>query len=256
MIEIIDLHKSFGRLEVLKGIGLHFKDHGKITAILGPNGSGKTTLIKCLLGMVIPSRGTIKVQNEDIKRNWTYRNQIDYLPQMAHFPENLTLKELIAFIKDLRGKGARDSELIRLFGLEPYLDKRLHNLSGGTKQKVNLTLALLYDSPVMILDEPTNGLDPLTMVHFREVLSQEKAKGKIILITTHIMSLVEEIADEVVFLLEGRIHFEGSIGELKARYNETSVERAIAQVLSGKQHVVINSHTVADPSHLKTITHE
>ena len=242
MIAINNLYKSYGKVNVLKGIDLNFNDPGKVIAILGPNGSGKTTLIKSLLGMVIPDKGIIEVNGCNIRGEWTYRSQIDYLPQIARFPENLTVQELIDLIKDIRGKQANDKRFIKIFGLESYLNKRLSNLSGGTKQKVNITLALMYDSPLVILDEPTNGLDPLAMVHFRELIQQERAKGKIILITTHIMSLVEEVADEVVFMLEGKIYFRGTIAELKAQHNETSVERAIAQILSGKVSFSSNGH--------------
>lgn len=242
MIKINNLHKSYGKVNVLKGIDLQFSQPGRVTAILGPNGSGKTTLIKSLLGMVIPDKGDIEVNGKNIRGEWNYRSQLDYLPQIARFPENLTVREVIDLIKDIRGKDAEDERFIKLFGLGSYLDKRLSNLSGGTKQKVNLTIALMYDSPLVILDEPTSGLDPVAMVHFRNLVREQRAKGKIILITTHIMSLVEEIADEVVFLLEGKIYFQGTVDELKSEHNETSVERAIAQILSGRAVFSSNGH--------------
>lgn len=242
MIAIKNLYKSYGKVNVLKGIDLHFKDQGKVTAILGPNGSGKTTLIKALLGMVIPDKGSIEVNGKNIRGEWNYRSQLDYLPQIARFPENLTVQEVIDLIKDIRSKNADDERFVKLFDLEPYLDKRLSNLSGGTKQKVNLTIALMYDNPLIIMDEPTNGLDPVAMVHFRDLIREQRAQGKIILITTHIMNLVEEIADEVVFLLEGKIYFQGTIDELKSQHNETNVERAIAQILSGRVAFSSNGH--------------
>jgi len=235
MIEIKGLCKSFGNQQVLKQIDLDFPDSGRITAVLGPNGSGKTTLIKCLLGMVLPDAGEITFNGESILGKWAYRRLIDYLPQIARFPDNLTVRELIALIKDLRGGETQDERLLDLFNLQPWLDKRLVHLSGGTKQKVNLTLAFMYDSPLMILDEPTSGLDPLAMVVLRELIREEREKGKQILITTHIMSFVEEIADEVVFLLEGNIYFRGSLQQLKEQYRETNVERAIAKILAGNQ---------------------
>ncbi|HMQ50144.1 MAG TPA: ABC transporter ATP-binding protein [Saprospiraceae bacterium] len=235
MITIRNLHKAFGNVPVLQGIDLEFSKKGTITAILGPNGSGKTTLIKSLLGMVIPGKGLIEINGIDVRGQWEYRAQIDYLPQIARFPDNLTVSELIAMIKDLRNQNADDARFIQLFGLEPYLDKRLGNLSGGTQQKVNLTLAFMYDSPILILDEPSNGLDPVAMLHFRELISEEKQKGKIILITTHIMSLVEEMADEVVFLLDGKVYFHGTVSALKEQQQESSVERAIAAILNVKK---------------------
>ncbi len=230
MISIQQLHKSFGANKVLRGIDLKF-DRPGITAVLGPNGSGKTTIIKSILGMVLPDSGTISVQGENVAGKWRYRNQIAYLPQIARFPENLTVAELIRMVKDLNSSTANDEALISLFELRPFLDKRLGNLSGGTRQKVNLVLTFMYDCPIIILDEPTAGLDPISMVRLKELIHQQRMKGKTILITTHVMSLVEELAEEVVFLLEGQIHFRGSLKELKEKSEEPNVERAIAKLL-------------------------
>ncbi len=231
MIQIEQLHKRFGKNEVLKGIDLNITKKG-IFAILGPNGSGKTTLIKTILGMVVPNKGTLLIDTISIKKNWKYRDQIDYLPQIANFPPNLTVKELIAMIKDLRNRPGEDKKLIALFKLAPFLSKKLSNLSGGTKQKVNLVLSLMFDSPIIILDEPTAGLDPIALIHLKELIKEEKAKGKIILITSHIMSFVEEMADEIVFLLEGKVYFKGNIDALKTQTKEANFERAIANLLT------------------------
>jgi len=235
MISIKKLHKAFGKNKVLKGIDIDFNEPG-ITAVLGPNGSGKTTLIKCILGMVIPNKGEITLDDENIKGKWQYRNKIDYLPQIARFPENLKVKELLSMIKDIRGGEENSENFIELFDLEPFLNQRLGNLSGGTLQKVNIMLALMYDSPLLILDEPTTGLDPLSLVRLKKLILEEKAKGKIILITTHIMSFVEEMADNVIFLLEGNIHFKGSLKQLKTNYQSEKLEEAIAKILEGKKY--------------------
>ncbi|MBC3758122.1 ABC transporter ATP-binding protein [Hyunsoonleella sp. SJ7] len=231
MVSIQNLHKSYQKNVVLDGIELDINSGG-IFAILGPNGSGKTTLIKSILGMVIPKKGTISVLGKNIKNDSEYRHQIDYLPQIANFPNNLKVKELIKMIKDLRGQTDLDKVLIKRFELEPFLDKKLGTLSGGTKQKVNIILTFMFDSPLIILDEPTTGLDPISLIHLKELIQQEKAKGKTILITSHIMSFVEEVADEIVFLLEGRIYFRGSIDSLKQKTNQQDFERAIANILS------------------------
>ncbi|WP_338731038.1 ABC transporter ATP-binding protein [Mangrovimonas cancribranchiae] len=231
MVSIENLHKKFGKNQVLKGVDLSIKNGG-IIAVLGPNGSGKTTLIKSILGMVIPNKGTIKVQGENIKKNSSYRHYIDYLPQIANFPSNLKVKELIRMIKDLRKNTNEDERLIELFKLTPFLDKKLGNLSGGTKQKVNIVLTFMFDSPLIILDEPTTGLDPISLIRLKNLIQEEKAKGKTILITSHIMSFVEEISDEIVFLLEGKIYFKGTITELKNKTNQQDFEHAIASILS------------------------
>ena len=231
MIEIEGLHKKFGKNEVLRDLNLSIAPGG-IIAVLGPNGSGKTTLIKSILGMVIPNKGTIAVNGKSIKRQWKYRQQIEYLPQIANFPNNLKVKELIRMIKDLRQRESNEVELISLFGLEPFLDKKFATLSGGTKQKVNLLLTLMFDSPLIILDEPTTGLDPVALINLKSLLQKEKNKGKTILVTSHIMQFVEEVADRIIYLLEGKIYFQGSQDELKEKTGQTNVEHAIAAIAS------------------------
>jgi len=231
MVTIQNLHKKFGQNKVLSGLNLDIKEGG-IFAVLGPNGSGKTTLIKAILGMVIPDKGTIHMFEKNIKNHSAYRNNIDYLPQIANFPSNLKVKELIKMIKDLRGRAANDDQLIKHFKLEPFLDKKLGNLSGGTKQKVNIVLTFMFNSPLIILDEPTSGLDPISLLRLKDLIQTEKAKGKTILITSHIMSFVEEVSDEIVFLLEGDIYFKGTINELKNKTNQPNFEHAIASILT------------------------
>jgi len=230
MVSIQNLYKKFGKNQVLSGLNLEIKEGG-IFAVLGPNGSGKTTLIKSVLGMVIPNKSEITVQGENIKKNSNYRHNIDYLPQIANFPSNLKVKELIKMIKDLRKNTTEDERLITLFKLEPFLDKKLGHLSGGTKQKVNIVLTFMFDSPLIILDEPTTGLDPISLIRLKELIQAEKAKGKTILITSHIMSFVEEVSDEIVFILEGKIYFKGTIPELKTKTSQPDFEHAIASIL-------------------------
>ena len=231
MVEITNLFKKFGKNDVLNGINLSIKEGG-IFAVLGPNGSGKTTIIKTILGMVIPDEGTIKVFESNIKNNSDYRHKIDYLPQIANFPSNLKVNELIKMIKDLRGHTEVDKDLIETFKLEPFLNKKLGTLSGGTKQKVNIVLTFMFNSPIIILDEPTTGLDPISLIRLKELIQAEKAKGKTIIITSHIMSFVEEVADEIVFILEGKMYFKGSISELKTKTKQQDFEHAIANILT------------------------
>lgn len=230
MIIFKDIYKQFGKLEVLKKLNLEIKKGG-VFAILGPNGSGKTTLIKCLLGMVIPTKGEILFKNKSVLKKWNYKNDLNYLPQIANFPPNLTVKELLKMVKDLRPKKANEQPLITNFGLEPFLSKKLGNLSGGTKQKVNIVLTFMFDGDLIILDEPTTGLDPVSLIYLKQIIKEEQNKGKTILITTHIMSVVEELADEIVFLLDGKIYFKGTVQKLKKQTNETNLEKAIANLM-------------------------
>lgn len=231
MIVIKNLHKTFGKVEVLKGLNLEINSGG-IFAVLGPNGSGKTTLIKSILGMVIPNKGSIEINDKNVVKAFEYRNSINYLPQIANFPANLTVSELIKMIKDIRVKDADETQLIKQFDLEPFLKQKLGNLSGGTRQKVNLVLTFMFDSELIILDEPTTGLDPISLIRLKEIIQTEKNKGKTILITSHIMSFVEEVSDEIVFLLDGKIYFKGSINQIKKQTNQNDLEHAIANILT------------------------
>ena len=230
MIEIKEIKKNFGKLEVLKGFDFSLSK-GKITAILGPNGSGKTTFIKSILGLVIPSGGEIQFEEKSIYKDWEYRKNIGYLPQIARFPENLKVKELFKLIEDVRGESGSANKLIDLFDLNEFLNKRLRQLSGGTRQKVNLVLTFMFDCPIYILDEPTSGLDPIALIRLKDLVKEKKALGKTFLVTTHIMNLVEEIADELIFLLEGKVYFRGTYTEMLEAEKEENLERAIANIL-------------------------
>ena len=236
MIEVENLHKKFGKNTVLSALSLHIDGAG-IYAVLGPNGSGKTTLIKSILGMVVPDKGQIRVNGQNTLRKWKYREELSYLPQIANFPGNLSVSELLAMIIDLRRQPARQDELIAQFGLEPFLKKKLSTLSGGTRQKVNLAIAFMFDSPLYILDEPTTGLDPASLIRLKERIRVEKSRGKVLLVTTHIMQFVEELADQVIYLLEGEIYFKGTLEELRSATGQENVEHAIAAIATREGHV-------------------
>lgn len=231
MIQIQSIHKKFGKLEVLKGVDFVIPGGG-VFAVLGPNGSGKTTLLKIILGMVIPDQGEVQIDQQAVLKKWQYRKELAYLSQIARFPENLTVKELIRMIADIRLTSGRSEELIELFQLNKFMNKKLGELSGGTRQKVNLVLTFMFDTPIYILDEPTAGLDPIALIQLKGLISTEQKKGKLILVTTHIMSLVEEIAHEIIFLLDGKIHFQGTVENLKETTEMSNLEAAIAKMLS------------------------
>ena len=232
LIEIINLKKIFGNTEVLKNINLSI-EAGKVTAIVGPNGSGKTTLIKSVLGLVKPLSGIIEVDGENINNNFTYRNKIGYMPQIARYPENLTANELLSLVKQLRNSSDLNAgDLIKSFKLSDELEKPFKNLSGGTKQKVSATIAFAFNPKIYFLDEPTAGLDPVSSSFFKDLVLKEKQNKKTIVLTSHIMSEVQELADEIVFLLEGEIRFKGTIDSLLQNQKETKLERAIAELMN------------------------
>ena len=187
--------------------------------------------MKSILGMVVPQSGTILLENKNILGQWEYRNKISYVPQIANFPGNLKVIELIQMIRDIRPGAQNHEQLIDTFKLQPFLDKKLTALSGGTRQKVNIVLAFMFETPLIILDEPMAGLDPVALILLKELIAKEKEKNKTILITTHIINLVEEIADKVVFLLDGTVYFYGRVSELKEKTGQSNLEKAIAAIL-------------------------
>ncbi len=231
MIKIQGLHKRFGKLEVLKGVDLTIST-GKISAILGPNASGKTTLIKSLLGLVKPDAGELIVDGQPVNGDTRYKEKIGYMPQIARFPENLTVGEILAMVKDVRGRfDDLDEELFYAFHLEKELNKPIRTLSGGTRQKVSATVAFLFTPPILILDEPTAGLDPVASSRLKDKILREKANGRTIILTSHIMSEVQELADQLVFLQEGVIFYNGELEQMIRNTGETRLERAIARMM-------------------------
>lgn len=235
MIEIKKLNKSYKKNHVLKNVDLTITGPG-IVALLGPNGSGKTTLLKCFLGMVIPDSGEILFKGKNTLGKYAYRRHVSYLSQIARFPENLTVRELITLMKEIKSTKSREERFIKMFSLKPELNKKMGSLSGGTRQKVNITLALMHDDPLIILDEPSTGLDPLSLKELKKFIKEERERGKLILITTHILNLAEDLADDVIFLLDGNIYFQGSLSELLSNQEEYNLEDAIAHILkSNKQ---------------------
>ena len=236
-IRIQDLHKAFGPVDVLNGVDLSFHP-SETTAVAGPNGAGKTTLIKCVLGLTHPDAGAIEVAGRSIAEGVSYRNQIGYMPQHAHFPENLTGRQMMAMVRSLRGEQQQSAEidlsLIRTLRLEADLDKPFRVLSGGTRQKISALLAFMVHPSILILDEPTAGLDPISSAALKDHIQQRRADGACVVLTSHVLADLEELADRVVFLLDGRIRFDGALDELRQLTGERRLERAIATLLEGE----------------------
>jgi Cu-processing system ATP-binding protein len=234
VIEIRALSKRFGAHDVLRGIDLTVTP-ARITGIVGPNGAGKTTLIKTILGLTRPDAGEVILDGRPVDpiRDGSYRARIGYMPQIARFPENLSAAELFAMLRDLRGDSRPvDHNLVRSFGLYEHFEKPLRTLSGGTRQKVNAALAFAFSPDLLILDEPTAGLDPVASGLLKETIAAQRELDRTVLITSHIMSELDELCDDVVFLLEGRIRYAGSVHDLKLRTRQFSLERAIAAMMT------------------------
>lgn len=232
MITVHQLKKNFGKLEVLRSITTSFQP-GKTYALIGPNGSGKTTFIKSMLGMVLPDSGSISVNGVDIKGSWKYREKIGYMPQIGRYPDNMQLGQLFDMMKTIRKSSHHiDDELIDAFGLRNLFGKRMYTLSGGTRQKVSAALAFLFNPPVLFLDEPTAGLDPVAVETLKDKILHECKKGKLIVITSHIMNDLDELATEALIMQDGVLRFDGTIDALKEITGESRLGKAIARFMN------------------------
>ena len=235
MITIKNIYKKFGKLEVLNDVNLTF-NKGECIALIGPNGCGKTTLIKSILGMVIPTKGDILFDEKSILNKYKYRDQIGYMPQIGRYPDYMTVGQIIEMIKKIRNSNeVLDEDLIKAFELEKIFDKQMRTLSGGTTQKVSAILAFLFNPDVLILDEPTAGLDPLASEILKEKIIKEREKGKLILITSHLLSELDDMISQIIFMQEGKVHFHKSIADLLESTNEQKISKAIASILKSKQ---------------------
>ena len=232
MIQFKGIRKRFGAVQVLDGIDLTVLP-GRVTAIVGPNSAGKTTLIKTLLDLTRSDEGIVVIDGHVTDRDGAYRDGIGYMPQIARYPENLTGADLLAMMADLRRTPARDVELLESLGLRDHLEKPLRVLSGGTRQKINAALAFLFAPEILVLDEPTAGLDPASSAVLKDKIRAEQAKGRTFIVTSHVMSELEEVSDDIALLVEGRIRFSGPVVDLKRLTRQLSLERAVASFIEG-----------------------
>lgn len=232
MIKLENISKNFGKLKALDSVSVHCVK-GECIALIGPNGCGKTTLIKSILGMVVPDSGAILFDKKNISKDWKYRSKIGYMPQIGRYPDNMNIGQVIAMMKDIRKSEnvLLDEELITRFGLQNMLHKRMTTLSGGTRQKVSAVLSFLFNPDVLILDEPTAGLDPVSSEILKEKIIKEKEKGKLILITSHVLSELDDLITQVIYMQDGKLKFQKNIQDLKAQTGEQKLSKAIARIM-------------------------
>ncbi|WP_207492395.1 ABC transporter ATP-binding protein [Aridibaculum aurantiacum] len=231
MILATNVTKKFGKLTALDSINVSC-NKGESIALIGPNGSGKTTFIKCLLGMVVPDSGFITFNNHNIKHDWQYRSRIGYMPQIGRFPDNMKISQVIDMMKDLRKSDQPlDEELVEEFDLPKLMDKRMSTLSGGTRQKVGACLAFMFRPDVLILDEPTAGLDPVSTEILKSKIRKEKKNGKLILITSHVLSDLDDIITQIIYMQDGRLKFHKSFDQLQEDTGQKQLSKAIAFVM-------------------------
>lgn len=234
MIQARALCKRYGRAAALRGVSLEARA-GEVTALIGPNGSGKSTLIKILLGLTRADEGDVCFDGAPIGNDWRYRSRIGYMPQTAHFPGNLSGREVVALLKELRTATASfDEELFEQLNLARELHKPVSALSGGTRQKLNAALAFMFRPALFILDEPTASLDPLSSAILKAKIRKEQQRGAGFLITSHIMAEVQALATRVVYLSEGALLFDEPTEALLRQAGQGSLEQAIVTVVGAR----------------------
>ncbi|MBC7905004.1 MAG: ABC transporter ATP-binding protein [Gemmatimonadaceae bacterium] len=232
MIRIEQLNKRFRKLQALDNINVVF-GNGNVISLIGPNGSGKTTLIKCILGMVTADEGRIYVNGQMISNDPSYREQIGYMPQIGRYPDNMRVGELFRMMKNIRimPENQLDKELLEKFRLMPMFDKPMRTLSGGTRQKVSAALAFYFNPAILILDEPTAGLDPLSTEILKEKIQDARSQQKLVLVTSHILSDLDELTTHVMYMQDGKMIFLKQIDVLRQETGEDKLGKAIASIM-------------------------
>ena len=231
MIRTENINKRFKKLQALDNVSAEFRE-GHVVSLIGPNGSGKTTLIKSILGIVKPDSGNIFFNHQLVNNDVAYRSHIGYMPQIGRYPDNMKIGQVIEMIKNIRNQDNKlDEELFFAYKMDTMLNKSMRSLSGGTRQKVSAVLAFLFDPDVLILDEPTAGLDPLASEILKDKIIREKQKGKLILITSHILSDLDEITTDVMYLQDGRVQLYEPIEKIKETTGEQKLGKAIAEIM-------------------------
>jgi ABC-2 type transport system ATP-binding protein len=225
-IVLKNISKSYGKAEVLKDVSLTLKA-GEILGLIGPSGSGKTTLVKTIMGMEKPSGGNVEVLNKTMPNLEVLQN-LGYMAQSDALYNDLSAKDNLIFFANLfkiskKEIPARIEYVSNLVNLSSQLNKKVSAYSGGMKRRLSLAISLIQDPPLLILDEPTVGIDPVLRLSIWEELLDLKAKGKSIIVTTHVMDEAEK-CDRLALIREGIIIAQGSPSELKSDYKVNTIE--------------------------------
>ncbi len=240
MIRFHRLTKRYGTLTAVDDLTLEVRP-GEVYALLGPNGAGKTTALRCLATLLTPTSGSASVFGADAVRDpLEVRRRIGFIAASMGLYERLTARELVAYFGNLQGLegeqlDARVEELVTLFGIESFADRRCGRLSTGQRQRVSLARALVHDPPALILDEPTLGLDVLSGQTIYDFIVRERARGKCILFSTHQLQEVELLADRVGVLRGGELVAEGTPDDLVARTGAPNLARAFLALVTGPE---------------------
>ncbi|MCS6099697.1 ABC transporter ATP-binding protein [Shewanella baltica] len=216
-VKAINVSKFYNNFKALEDVNFEVLK-GQVVALLGHNGAGKSTLLKLILGLLAPTRGQIQVQGHNVgSMNVRLSLSLGYLPENVSFYDNMTALELLGYFAKLKGVAlAKVHELLAEFGLEAAKDQRLSTFSKGMRQRLGLAQAILADPQVLLLDEPTVGLDPLASAFLYQKIAQLKAKGCAIIISTHELGLVQDQMDRALILGRGRMLASGTLTTLRA----------------------------------------
>ncbi len=236
MIKLVDVHKSYTKEhETIKGVSFEVHE-GQIFGLLGPNGAGKTTLMQMIATLMKPTSGQILIDGLSADKDLLeIHRKIGFLTneiKLDPMSSPNILFDFFAKLYDIPEKDLRDrkAESFARFGISPFADKRINELSTGMKQKISIAISLIHNPPVIIFDEPTNGLDILTSKQVTDYLKELKAKGHAIILSTHIFSVAEELCDEIAILVDGRIAAQGSVEELVKQAEVENFEKAFFKI--------------------------
>lgn len=231
MIEIEHVTRRYGAKLAVDNLNLHIP-RGELFAFLGPNGAGKTTTIKMLVGLLRPSSGKIRLCGHDVGEQQTAANRLlGYVPDVPYLYDKLSGSEFLRFIAEMYGIDAREAderiaEQIEIFKLHEFVNDLTESYSHGMKQRVAFAAAMLHDPQVLVIDEPMVGLDPRSVRVIKDMLRNKARGGQTIFMSTHLLSIAQEIADRVGIVDQGRLQFLGTIDELRAQVasHESSLE--------------------------------
>jgi len=237
MIEIRNLCKSFGQLKAVDGVSFSV-EKGEVLGFLGPNGAGKSTTMRLIAGFLDATSGSVKVCGRDVASEpIAVKRCIGYLPEGAPLYADMTPAGFLRFVADMRGipagrQRARIDEVVGLVHIAGVLHQRIDTLSKGFKRRVGLAQAILHDPQVLILDEPTDGLDP-NQKHEVRALIRRMAADKVIVLSTHILEEVDAVCTRAIIISDGRILFDGTPQELKSRSPEGRLDDVFREITTG-----------------------
>jgi ABC-2 type transport system ATP-binding protein len=220
MIELLDVSKRYGTKVAVDNLTLRI-EAGELFAFLGPNGAGKTTTIKMIVGLLFPTEGTVRVGGFDVRTEGDQaRRHISYLPDVPYLYEKLTGREFLQFIADMYGMDAargreKIDEVINLFELHDFVDDLTERYSHGMRQRTVFASALLHEPRVLIVDEPTVGLDPASVRKLKNILREQASNGTTVFLSTHSLDIVQELASRIGIIHRGRMIGCGSLESLR-----------------------------------------